>query len=355
MKNEILNEFESKIHVYNRFKDKSLSLLNDLLKQKKIAFHNIDGRVKNYESLSSKIDRKSEKYKCLSDITDLVGIRITSYLESDVDLIDKLIRDEFQIDNDNSIDKRILNSDQFGYKSLHLVVELDNRRLQLYENSDFKNLKIEIQIRSILQHAWAEIEHDLGYKGKAQIPDDYKRSFNRLSALLELADQEFVRLKRDLVKFESKVTEQIIREPQNVLINFASLKQFNSENSIIIEARDLLANKVGWEYLSRSNSFVDLVQRFDFFNMLTIEDIQKELKINKDLFFSFLKVFTDGFTYKSISYDIIIYYLQHFLAAKTKDKLYIQKYLMESSQVSIDGDPIDFIRIIEVAESRLKL
>ena len=79
--------------------------------------------------------------------------------------------------------------------SMHYVVSIHQNRLKFTEYKSYTNLKIEIQIRSILQHGWAEIEHDLGYKGAKGIPDEFKRDFNRISALLETADNEFDRLR----------------------------------------------------------------------------------------------------------------------------------------------------------------
>ena len=64
-------------------------------------------------------------------------------------------------------------------------------RMVLRENKAFEGLKCEIQIRSVLQHAWAEIEHDLGYKSELTIPKEVRRSFSRLAGLLELGDKEF--------------------------------------------------------------------------------------------------------------------------------------------------------------------
>jgi putative GTP pyrophosphokinase len=77
----------------------------------------------------------------------------------------ELIEREFVIDRDNTVDKRKqLDPDRFGYLSLHHIVQLGPTRSQLVEYSSFGGIKAEIQTRSILQHSWAEVEHDLGYK-----------------------------------------------------------------------------------------------------------------------------------------------------------------------------------------------
>jgi putative GTP pyrophosphokinase len=195
MDKDLLSEFKENKELFDSFRERIVNLLKDLLSNSKIVTHQINSRTKTFDSLSNKIINKG-KYTDLNDITDIVGIRIITYLDSDVDQVEQLVRKEFEIDNHNSIDKRLLQTNEFGYRSLHLVGLLETSRLKLTEYERYKGLKFEIQIRSILQHAWAEIEHDLGYKGKSSIPDSYIRSFNRLSALLETADIEFDRLKK---------------------------------------------------------------------------------------------------------------------------------------------------------------
>ena len=346
MKDEILKVFLTEKETLDAFKERVINLISDLLRQEKINIHHISGRTKEYESLSKKIDKKLDKYNSLCDITDLVGIRIISYLESDVDRIAKLIKDEFFLDEHNSIDKRELNNDQFGYKSLHLVISLNETRAKLTEYKGYETVKCEIQIRSILQHAWAEIEHDLGYKGKSAIPNQYKRNFNRLAALLETADIEFDRLKRELSEYENDVVELIRTTPQTVQIDQASISQFNLENQTLKEARELLAEIKLWNYTSTDNVFHGIIERFEFFNFNSIKDIEDELIKNKVLFFKFIIEFTKGFTYDEITIGIVLYYFQHFLAAKTEDIEYITKYLDYGPiKISSEGGFVE--RIIE--------
>ncbi|TXF79587.1 GTP pyrophosphokinase family protein [Chryseobacterium sp.] len=349
MKAQIIRDFHENNSIYNLFCDRLKNLITDLLRQDGIIIHNLNSRVKDIQSLSKKIDKKVGKYNTLTDITDLVGIRIISHLESEVNLIEKLVRKEFKIDEINSIDKRELNNDQFGYRSLHLVISLNDERANLTEYSKYKDLKCEIQIRSILQHAWAEIEHDLGYKGKTQIPDQYKRNFNRLSALLETADKEFDRLKQELSIYEEEVSELILSEPQNVSIDKTSLRKFNAENEILIEARNFLENKLGWKYINYIDNLEEIIERFAYFKMKTIKDISDSLIENKDLFFKFLDVFTEGFKYDEISTEIVIYYFQHFLAAKSENVDYVTGYL--NFEYKIGGESKEFIETFQKAKN----
>lgn len=356
MKDKILKDFLERKEILDSFKDRIINLLSDLLRYQKITIHQISGRTKDYESLSKKIDRKISKYSSIDDITDLVGIRIISYLESEVDVIAELIKQEFKLDEINSIDKRDLKSDQFGYKSLHLVVSLNDSRSALTEYKDYLNFKCEIQIRSILQHAWAEIEHDLGYKTKSSIPLQYERNFNRLAALLETGDVEFDRLKKELAQYESVVGELIKTAPQSVPIDQASLSNFNLENPILIEAREFLAELKNCSFESEPQEFFGITERFKFFDILTIKDLEDSLKADKELFFQFIKEFTKAHSYDTYLNSIILYYYQHFLAAKTNDPKKIMEYLNYGG-VSIDDKEGTFPeKIIETLNrSRLQL
>jgi len=141
---------------------------------------------------------------------------------------------EFEVDWENSFDKRdIMQSNQFGYMSLHYVVSLSEPRASLSENQRFHECKGEIQIRSILKHAWAEIEHDLGYKTELEIPQQIRRRFTRIAGLLEVADSEFDAIRLRLSEYRGEVGKRIIEEPAEVLIDKDSLMHFMTTDPLI--------------------------------------------------------------------------------------------------------------------------
>lgn len=133
-----------------------------------------------------------------------------------MDEVAKIIQQEFEIDEENSIDKRKKDTpEQFGYMSLHFVAAIGVERLSLPEYRQYANIVAEIQIRSIIQHAWAEIEHDLGYKSELEIPYGIRRAFYRLSALLEQADLNFSNIRQELTDYETHVTRIIGRPSED--------------------------------------------------------------------------------------------------------------------------------------------
>lgn len=193
----ILAEYEQDKELYGRFCSRVERLLLELLVTSKIQYSGVTSRLKKRDEFERKI-RNSSKYKSARDVTDIAGARVITYFQDDIDRVFYLIRDNFEIDIQNSIDKRQApRPDQFGYQSFHLVTLLSSPRVSLPEYHVFRDLKVEIQIRSVLQHAWAEIEHGLGYKRQSGVPASVRRRFSRIAGLLELADGEFVAVRND--------------------------------------------------------------------------------------------------------------------------------------------------------------
>jgi hypothetical protein len=81
--------------------------------------------------------------------------------------------------------------ERLGYQSVHYLVRLGSNRKRLPEYRRFDGLVAEVQVRTVMQHAWAEIEHDIRYKSKSAIPLAISRRFMTLAGLLEIADREF--------------------------------------------------------------------------------------------------------------------------------------------------------------------
>lgn len=282
----ILEEYDEKMESLSTLSIQVENLLKRLLKD--INISSMTTRVKARDSLSKKIDIKQKimgnkpkvyKYETLNDITDICGIRICTFYSDDVDEIAGVIEKEFNIDTENSIDKRAtMEVDRFGYLSLHYIVSLSEERTNLTEYNEFQNIKFEIQIRSMLQHTWAEIEHDLGYKSSVGLPNHIKRDFSRVASLLEIADKEFLNIKNSLEEYRMDVGENIQEtlNERNIEINRISLieftrsKFFRSKVDYIIENTSVISinSKVG-------DNFIDeIVKSFKDFNIYTIEDLK---------------------------------------------------------------------------------
>ncbi len=159
----------------------------------------VQTRAKTVTSYAEKIQRpgKAEEYgpNPVDDLTDLCGGRIILPTLDDVKKCCQIVEENFKIQWEDSEDKLdTLDKDQFGYLSHHYIVQLnpESRYLQNLDVPDeIYPLKAELQIRTLLQHCWSVIQHDNLYKPNIKIPDNIKRQFYRIAAILEDADYEF--------------------------------------------------------------------------------------------------------------------------------------------------------------------
>ena len=169
--------------------------LRQVLHEQSVELSAIEYRVKTEHSLAGKLERKGDKYASLEDITDLVGLRIITFYTDDVDKVAAIVQQLYDVDWTNSIDKRKAHElTSFGYNSLHYICRLKGG-----------SAPFEIQMRTALQHVWSAIEHDIGYKGAVKLPPEYRRQFSRLAGMLELADDEFSRLRTTMTDYRRQV------------------------------------------------------------------------------------------------------------------------------------------------------
>lgn len=172
-------------------------LIRSIIKPEHLEIHQISARVKSCDSMRLKLRRKV--YERPEDqVTDQIGVRIITYYAGDVDRVAELLKLQFRIDQANSEDKRTaLEDDAFGYRSVHLIASLTQSRLNSPEYRALHNTCFEIQVRSLLEHAWAEIEHEVKYKPRVDYPPRVIRRFARIAGVLELLDTEFQKLRQE--------------------------------------------------------------------------------------------------------------------------------------------------------------
>lgn len=198
-KKNIKVDYENLMPKYDKLGASISQAVEMLLDEYSIQYLKVYYRVKESSSFIGKMDRYNLQNP-LDEIFDLCGIRIICYYKSDIDKIIELIRNEFNVLV--SQDKEsLLEADQFGYRSHHLIVKIKESWLNAPNYRGLDNLKAEIQIRTNLMHTWAEIEHKLGYKKKEDIPYEFRRKFSRLSAKLEEADEQFEELKQQITNY----------------------------------------------------------------------------------------------------------------------------------------------------------
>lgn len=191
----ILQEYRDNLPLFEKEAAEVFEKLKQTLAVAGINVAAIEYRIKTEDSLAGKLELKGSKYKSLSDITDIIGVRVITFYIDDVDKVSSAIDRLFDIDWDNTIDKRKVHEiNSFGYMSLHYICSYGDYPYRL-----------EIQIRTILQHAWANINHDTGYKSGVEVPKEYLRNLNRLAGMLELADEQFSIIRSELADYRRRV------------------------------------------------------------------------------------------------------------------------------------------------------
>lgn len=169
--------------------DQCVQLVTTVLDEAGINYLTVTGRAKSVTSFAAKAARTEGGHPVYADplreITDQVGVRVITYVHSDVQAVAELLADQVTLLDDRDMGRETASEGRFGYASRHLLVKVDGMA--------GPTGVAQVQIRTVLQHAWAEFEHDIRYKGT--IPDehvpDFDRRFTLAAGLLELADREF--------------------------------------------------------------------------------------------------------------------------------------------------------------------
>ena len=166
-----------------------VALVTEILDEAGINYLTVTGRAKSIESFAAKAGRTKDGQPVyadpLRDITDQIGVRVITYVRSDVAAVAEVLGSQLTVLDDRDLGQETASEGRFGYASRHLQVARNG------------GPTAQVQVRTVLQHAWAEFEHDIRYKGT--VPEEHARDFDRrftlAAGLLELADQEFTTIR----------------------------------------------------------------------------------------------------------------------------------------------------------------
>ena len=202
----ILEVYRTSLPIYEKLLSIVLERMRQCLNDIHLHIAGLESRIKAEDSLTNKLELKGYKYKTISDITDIVGLRVVTFFSDEVDVISALVEKMFEIDWDNSVDKRkMLEIDRFGYMSLHYICRVPETMYHDPDMPQLNQIRFELQMRSMLQHMWANMYHDMGYKSDVEIPKEYQRNMNRLAGMLELADEQFSRIRKEINNYRRNV------------------------------------------------------------------------------------------------------------------------------------------------------
>lgn len=273
----IMSEYYQHVDVYKKMQHDVEDIINTLIEANHIKISTMSLRIKSEQALRNKVISK-DKYQHLEDITDILGCRILTLFESDVERILELLEDTFEVSE--IVDKRKKskhNRIEFGYNSVHMVVKFTDERCKLVEYQKYQDIRFEIQLRTVLQHAWAEVEHGLGYKSYYEPPMDIKRKLNRLAGTLEILDEEF-----EAIRYEITLYNQSMNKVEKILktdINKESLTAFANKSELIQEMVAQVADKYHFTVIQDPAIFSQqrLVAKLNFYGYQYIHELNDDM------------------------------------------------------------------------------
>lgn len=198
----ILDDFKEKRALYEEFCLAMYNFLDSMLVAEDCKYQ-IFYRIKEFDKLEEKIIRKEKEgvvYSKLEELEDLAGLRILFYLESDKEKFVKKLLEELTGDVTIENHKKLS-----GYEATHIVTSFGEKRISLSEYSKFEGLKCEIQLTSILHHAWSEIEHDMIYKDTLGIKKDRKKRIFIKKEMKKILSNYLIKASTELDKLVRKI------------------------------------------------------------------------------------------------------------------------------------------------------
>jgi len=203
----------------NSFAVKIENLVREIIIQNEIPYYRIESGVEHLTNTGAE--------------ENLPVIRVITYFEDTVNKISHILHEEFNVDIDRSTDKKQIRIETFAYKNINYTATLTKARQNQTEYRRSGDKKFEIQICSMLQDAWTGIEKELGYDSNF-VPDEAKRDFYRVGALLEMADIEFLKIRTALS--QKRVSNNVTPTPQPAPAQAEMPKEFvvdDNANSFI--------------------------------------------------------------------------------------------------------------------------
>lgn len=193
----------------------------------------IGSRAKTLNSFLEKLTRKHYK-KPFNEVTDFAGARVVCLYNNDINAIAEIIHDEFEvIEEVNKLEE--LEENKFGYIGRHFIVKL-GKKSSGARYDDLRSLNCEIQVRTVVQDAWAIIQHHMAYKNESDVPSTLIRKLNSLAGLFETVDDQF-----ELIRSQRDTYVKEIRESKGVADKFL-------ENELNL---DTLVEYLKWKYKDR--------------------------------------------------------------------------------------------------------
>lgn len=295
----ILDEYSTKRDLYTEFAARLDGILADVLLAKGQQYLSIESRSKTIESLRQKLYFTDYNPISIEKINDLAGVRIITFVYENISSIEEVLKECFDV-VPIDVDGR-LGVDRVGYRSHHWILSLPEARLTLPEYEKFAGMKAELQIRTVLQHAWAQIGHNQVYKPSAILPERIERDFKLLSGVLEVADNEFSRISNEIASHQKEVERMTLSGNLDIPVDSVSLRQyFNDKFSI----SPLIKTTFG----PKDDMAEEIIDELKAMGVDTLEELDKIMPKNFDVLFKRESSFTGLARLIMILHDSELYF-----------------------------------------------
>lgn len=221
---EYIRRFYDNLETNIKLSQETEYIIKNRIKSDDIEIAQTSSRAKSLDSFCEKLSRKKYK-KPFDEITDFSGVRVVYLYASDRAKIEKIIEEEFDVIE--KVDKAHGDENTFGYGALHYLVKIPDAHAGARYN-ELKNKVCEIQVRTILQDAWAVVAHHLSYKQESDVPKILQRKLNALSGLFETADDQFENIKIARGKYQSDTQDSIGRGEEYEFIEEANVDNLSA-------------------------------------------------------------------------------------------------------------------------------
>lgn len=287
----IMDEYAASKNSFIKLGDAVHSKLSSLVEDCGIVIMGIEHQIKDEKSVESLLYKNTDSYQTLADITDILSAKVICYFKDEVAKIGELISANFNVNTDNSSDKTYVCSlsEDSGYEA------------------EICNKNFEIQVKTVLEHTWSTINNDLGYS-EFGIPSAVTKEFTRLAGLLEIADDEFVRVRDDMKLHTEIARDKIANDDANdVVIDTISLNEYMSHNKKMRLFLEDLAAIEGSE-ISEVNS-ESYINQLKWLRINTIGDLQRALERHAGMAIEFAKRVLKGSELDILSSNVALRFL----------------------------------------------
>jgi ppGpp synthetase/RelA/SpoT-type nucleotidyltranferase len=225
---ELESDYNKSKSLYESLVEEATYILTDALRKSDIKIQSLtcrEGKIKSFESFYKKVVGKAIRDKQFETVEDIAGIRVICLYRSDLEKVGKVITDNFDIIRLDT--SRTRTETPFGYASDHYIVKLQHE-CKGARCDRIKNIKCEIQVRTLLMNAWASVSHHLVYKQETDVPRELKADLNALTGLFYVADTHFEMIKEGIVESRKSLMKTVEKGTFNVdqEINLDSLSAY---------------------------------------------------------------------------------------------------------------------------------